>query len=75
MEDLILFNQLVEKLKELDIHSLKVSMSISEWEGTLFTLTSEDDLISCERLDSETTIEFINRTLNVINLSQGKMNK
>ncbi len=69
-DDLILFNQLVEKLKELDIHSLKVSISISEWEGTLFTLTSEDSLISCEWLDSETTSEFINRTLSVIHLSQ-----
>jgi hypothetical protein len=70
-EDLILFNQLVDKLKELDTHSLKISMSISEWEGTLFTLTSKDGLISCQWLDSETTSEFISRTLSVINLSQG----
>ena len=69
-DDLILFNHLVDKLKELDIHSLKASMSISEWEGTLFTLISKDGLISCEWFDSETSSEFISRTLSVINLSQ-----
>lgn len=66
VEDLHLLHSLLKCLKKEKIHNLKVSMSISDWEGTLFTLTDESGLISCQWKDSESTIMFINRTLSVL---------
>ncbi len=69
-EDIILFTQLYDKLKELKVSSLKLSTSFSTWEGILFTLTSNDNLISCQWANSETADVFINRTLTTIDVSQ-----
>jgi hypothetical protein len=70
-EDIVLYKHLIEKLEEKEISNLKVSMSISKWEGTLFTLTNESGLISCQWNESETTSDFINRMLSLINLNNG----
>lgn len=47
-EAIILLRLLTEKLDKLEICNLKVAMSISAEEGTLFTLIDESGLISCQ---------------------------
>ncbi len=70
-EDLVLFKQLIGKLEEKEIWNLKVSMSISKWEGTIFTLSNVSELISCQWTDSETISDFIDRTLYSITQNNG----
>jgi len=73
-EDIILFRLLTEKLDELEICNLKVVMSISAKEGTLFTLTDESGLISCQWQDSEDTLDFIERIKSLINMNDSLKN-
>lgn len=69
-EDVVLFKHLIKKLEEREISNLKVSMSLSKWEGTLFTLTDESGLISCQWKESEITSDFIDRMLSLINMNE-----
>lgn len=73
-EDIILLRLLTEKLDELEICNLKVAMSISAEEGTLFTLTDESGLISCQWQDSESTSDFIERIKSLINMNNSLQN-